>query len=83
MAEEVEHFWQLICGLDLVWLFDHIGAQVDIPMAVSLGNLLNLREASIRRVEVRAEEVPMEDVLTLRCELVVTFASKLINGLVA
>ena len=52
-------------------------------MAVSLGDLLNLREASIRRVEVRAEVVPMEDVLTLRGKLVVTLPSKLINSAIA
>ena len=83
MTEEVEHFWQLICGLDLVWLFDHIRSQVDITMTVSLGDLLDLRITAIRRVEVRAEVVPVEDVLTLRRELVVTLASKLINGLIA
>ena len=83
MAEEVEHFWQLICSLDLVRLLDHIRSQIDIPMAVSLSDLLYLREATIVRVKVRAEVVPVEDVLALWRELVVTLSSKLINGSIA
>ena len=76
MSEEIEALGQLVCRQHAVGLFDHVGTQVDILVSELFGDVLHLVDTSISAVHVRAEIVPVQKILALRGNLVVTLTSE-------
>ena len=76
MTEKFEALGKLVRCEHAVRLLHHVWSEVDVAVTEIVAYVLDLFNLAIGRVHISAESVPMQDVLTLGCNLIVSLPSE-------
>ena len=76
VTEKFEALGKLVRCENAVRLLHHVWPEVDVAVTKRVAYVLELLNFAIVRVHISVESVPIQDVLTLGCDLIVSLTSE-------